>query len=495
RDFLTRQFHRAIEQAAGPRQGSGKSGAIAIAAVGQTVLERSAVVVLPEGGVEVRFTVGLPARGRRILGRQAAALLCEQVPAMAQQLEYPQLDAATLTQHLYSAEDADWLRQQLAAAELVAFVADGAVLPRESGVSDRPLASGLPFSSPASLRVQFDRPHYGPIAGMGIPQGISLIVGGGYHGKSTLLRAVMDGVYNHIPGDGREWVVTDGGAMRLRAEDGRRVASVNISPFINNLPQGQPTNAFSTDNASGSTSQAASLMEAVEVGATALLLDEDTCATNFMIRDRRMALLISPEQEPITPLVDRVEALSRQGISTVMVMGGSGAYFDAATVVIAMVEFVPQDATQQAKAIAQVVPARPGEAGSALPTPRRLAPAGDRPRDKIKVRDLTQLSLDREVIDLSAAQIVDAAQTRAIGYAILQLLDASPQTLQAPLAAHLSQLMDRLAHQGLDSLTPSPRGDLAQFRRFELAAALNRMRSLPMLPAAPGANSPQEPLC
>ena len=511
RDFLTRRFHRAIQQ--GPRTnhsshsaGSGKSGAIAIALAGQTILERSAVVLLPDCGVEVRFTVGLPARGRRILGRQAVALLCDQVPALAAQVTYPQLNAAALTQHLDTAEDADWLRQQLDAAGLVAFVADGAILPRESGVSDRPLPGGQPFTAPESLRVEFHRPHHGPITGMGIPKGISVIVGGGYHGKSTLLRAIMTGVYNHLPGDGREWVVTDAGAVRLQAEDGRRVANVNISPFINNLPWGQTTDAFSTDNASGSTSQAAGLMEALEMGATTLLLDEDTCATNFMIRDRRMTRLIPAEQEPITPFVHRVEALHRQGVSTVLVMGGSGAYFDAATVVIDMVEFLPQDLTSKAKAIAQStdpVTAIP-LSGPVAPIPRRLmvsrgAMSARERRPKIKVQDTDQLILSREPIDLSAAQIVDAAQARAIGYAIVQLLTATgSQTLKL----QLFDLVARLEREGLDSLLPELRGDLAGFRRFELAAALNRMRSLSIVPISPdaptatdpGSNSPREPL-
>ncbi len=500
RDFLTRQFQSAIARHAQytlGQRGSGKSGVVAIASAGQAILERSAVV-LSGGGVEVRFTVGLPAQGRRILGRQAAQLLCEVVPQLAAQLEYGSLDAKALEQHLNTAEDADWLRRQLAARGLVAFVADGAVLPRQSGVSDRPLTGGLPFSAPPTLRVSFERPHYGPITGMGLPRGISLIVGGGYHGKSTLLKAIAQGVYNHVPGDGREWVVTDAGAVSVRAEDGRPVAKVDISPFINGLPQSglsqgnqnhQPTTAFSTDNASGSTSQAASIIEALAVGATALLLDEDTCATNFMIRDRRMQALIAKDNEPITPFVDRVEALYKvHGVSTVMVMGGSGDYFEAATVVVGMTAFAPEDLTQRAKAIAQEYgTARLQDAdGDFGPVrPRRLELAGrlsrgDR-RVKVKVRDLNQLSLNRDLIDLRAAQLVDEAQTRAIGYAILHFEQLSEGRPGESLDAQLTQLMDLLNRQGLDAIIPSaaacPDGGLAGFRRFELAAALNRMRS------------------
>ena len=101
---------------------------------------------------------------------------------------------------------------------------------------------------------------------MGIRKGITLIVGGGYHGKSTLLKALEAGVYNHIAGDGREFVITDDTAFKLRAEDGRSITGVDISPFIKNLPNKKDTVHFSTEDASGSTSQAANLMEALESG-------------------------------------------------------------------------------------------------------------------------------------------------------------------------------------------------------------------------------------
>jgi len=505
RDFLVRQFGRETQNLAvavsTARGGSGNSGMIAMASAGQAILARSAVLVLDHGDVEVRFAVGLPARGRRILGRQAVQLLYDDLPLLAERLEYGNLDAQALARHLTTAEDATWLRQQLAPRGLVAFVADGAHLPRQSGISDRPLMAAVPFTAPETLRVQFDRPHHGPITGMGIPQGISLIVGGGYHGKSTLLKAIAQGIYNHVPGDGREWVITDAGAVTLRAEEGRRVSGVNISPFIAGLPQGQSTTAFYTDNASGSTSQGASLIEALEVGATALLLDEDTCATNFMIRDRRMQMLIHKANEPITPLIDRVEMLYRDhGVSTLMVMGGSGAYFDVATVVIGLTAFEPQDLTQQAKAIAQQYSTprlreETDDIGELCP--RRLAaPDGPWPK-KIKVRDITQLSLGQDMIDLRATQLVDAAQTRAVGWAMLHLLkDRSESPVNAlpgkwpdqgypPLAVMLDQLMAQLDRHGLDLLTLAPNGDLAEFRRFELAAALSRWRSLPLDPLQP----------
>lgn len=305
-DYLSRraaQLTRSIQQ----KRGSGKSGKILVSELSQAVLRRT-VAWVDAATVELRLAVGLPARGRRIAGYEAAALLCEDIPELVEGcLKYAALDAAALERQIAVVEDAAVLRSQLSKHSLVAFIADGASLPRRSGVDSRPLmAEVVPFRSPEALRVALTAPHAGPVTGLGIPAGVTLIVGGGYHGKSTLLRAIEQGIYNAIPGDGQEQVVTHPAAVKIRAEDGRSVAGVNISPFINHLPQGRSTDVFSTSNASGSTSQAASIVEALEAGAQVLLIDEDTAATNFMIRDRKMQALIAKEKEPITPFIDKV---------------------------------------------------------------------------------------------------------------------------------------------------------------------------------------------
>jgi predicted ABC-class ATPase len=489
RDYLTRQFDQTTT-AFREKRGSGNSGLIAIARPGQQVLERNSVFV-SEQQLEVRFVVGLPARGRTILGRQAAELLCEDLPEIVDRaLKYRNLDAAAIQQQVETVEDADWLRAQLAKRGLVAFVADGTILPRQSGIQDQPLTQGVPFQSPDSLRVEFDRPNGGKISGMGIPTGVTLIVGGGYHGKSTLLRAIALGVYNHIPGDGREAVITDSAAVKIRAEDGRSIAGVDISPFINHLPQGRSTTHFSTENASGSTSQAANIIEALEVGATVLLIDEDTAATNFMIRDRRMQALIAKAQEPITPFVDKVGQLYQDhGVSTILVMGGSGDYFDVADTVIAMTNFEPQNVTQQAKAIAQqyAIDRKP-EGGSAfgrltprIPLPQRNELKEEWRSPRLKARDLDELIIGKEAVDLSAVeQIVDLGQARAIGAAILTIQQSYLGEARS-LRAVIEQLMTKLGKDGLDLLSTYPQGDFARFRTFELAAALNRLRSLTIL--------------
>lgn len=481
RDFLTRQGDRVIRSLQ-QKRGSGNSGLLAISQPHQTMLERTSAYVNDEW-VELRFVAGLPAFGRRVAGRQAAEMLCDDLPEMvAQSLPYASLDVDAVLRHVEIAEDADWLRSQLAARGLVAFIAAGSLLPRRSGVDNRPLAAGLPLQIPDSLQVEFNCPNRGNITGLGIPTGITLIVGGGYHGKSTLLHAIERGVYNHIPEDGREWVITNSTAVKIRAEDGRSVANVNISPFINHLPLGRSTTQFSTENASGSTSQAAAIIEALEAGTQFLLVDEDTSATNFMIRDRRMQALISKDKEPITPFIDKVRQLyTEQGVSTILVMGGSGDYFDVADTVIAMQDFQPRDVTAQARAIAsQFATHRAAEGGQqfgALP-PRYLPRLQTGKFVKWKTYDRNTISIDREDIDLSAVeQLVDPAQLRAIAATLVYLQEYYLDGTRT-VAELLDLALADIQSGGFDPLAFSPPGDFAYFRRFELAAALNRWRKL-----------------
>lgn len=482
-DYLNRQFSRACRRFSKGNRGSGKSGAVFIAQPGQEILERTAVM-LGEDWIEARFRVGLPAFGRRIAGRQAAAIFGEEIPQMvAHSLPFEVQDEAILREHIFTNEDADALRARLPELGLVAFVADGAILPRASGVDDRPMSGGLPFQSPESLRVEVALPNR-TVTGMGIPEGITLIVGGGFHGKSTLLRAIELGIYNHIPGDGRSFVVSQPGAAKIRAEDGRYIERVDISPFINNLPGGQSTQHFSTPNASGSTSQAANVMEALEAGATALLIDEDTSATNFMIRDQRMQALIPQQREPITPFVDRIRQLyEEEGVSTVLVLGGSGLYLDAADTVIGMNAYRPEDLTEPAKSVAQEFPQpRPAEKPATFPNQSRRVPlpeslnAQKGKREKVRAFDTRSIQFGQHDIDLSAvAQLVENGQLSAIADALLYL---RRYLGEATLPEALDRVMQDIEQQGLGVLQEEPYGDYAAFRPLELAAALNRFRGL-----------------
>jgi predicted ABC-class ATPase len=336
------------------------------------------------------------------------------------------------------------------------------------------------------MNVSVNLPNRGLITGMGIREGVTLIVGGGYHGKSTLLDAVKLGIYNHLPGDGREFVVTSGDAVMIRAEDGRRIEGVDISPFINNLPYGQDTKSFSTENASGSTSQAANIMEALEMGSSAVLIDEDTSATNFMIRDHRMQELISKDLEPITPFIDKVRQLYHDhAVSTVLVIGGSGDYFDVADYVISMKEYVPEDCTADAKAIAEKYRTeRQREGGEAfgafgvrVPMKESFDPSRGKRDVKISPKGLLSIIFGKNDIDLGAAeQLVDMSQTRAMGEAIhyaTRYMD-NRRTLKDV----VDRLMSDLDKSGLDILNKNKFGDYAVFRKYELASAINRLRTV-----------------
>jgi predicted ABC-class ATPase len=487
------------------RRGSGKSGLVEIDAGGQEILERTALRV-DESGVEARLAVGLPAAGRRVLGREARVLLLEELPALAAALEATPEAIAQATRFVASAENHAALQEQLAIHGLVAFVADGAVLPRRSGASQRPLArDAVPFRAPEALRVALEVPNPPgdsgdgaqaadlellgsgghTLEGLGVPRGVTLVVGGGYHGKSTLLQAIERGVYPHIPGDGREQVATVESAVKIRAEDGRRVSGCDISAFIGELPQGRATDRFDSDDASGSTSQAANIVEALEVGAGLLLLDEDTSATNFMVRDARMQALVARAHEPITPFVDRVRELhERFGVSTVLVMGGCGDYFDVADTVIEMREFAPKRATEAAQRVAREHPTRRltevsgpmAPVGDRLPIAASIDPSKGRREEKIAVRGLDAMEFGTQRLDLRALeQLVDPSQTRAVGYSLALVRRFMGR--DAPLRRVLDHWEGWIEREGLDAL--GRRGtDLALPRRYEVAAALNRLRSL-----------------
>ena len=488
RDYLTRRFYDACRKYSSGNRGTGKSGMISIDRPSQEILERTSAFVTKRH-VEARFVMGLPAFGRRIAGRHAEAMFFEELPNIVYaSLNYKNLNEKALYEHIEVAEDTDFLRAQLEILNLVAFVANGAILPRASGINPGPLTKGrvVPFESPKSLQVRVELPNRGVVTGMGIPKGVTLIVGGGYHGKSTLLSALELGVYNHIPGDGREFVVTDPNAVKIRAEDGRRIEKVDISPFITNLPFGQDTTAFSTEDASGSTSQATNIIEALEVGTQLLLIDEDTSATNFMIRDHRMQELVTKDREPITPFIDKVRQLySDMEVSTILVIGGSGDYFDVADSVICMVEYKPCDMTEQARAIAKKYTAERSPEGGEnfgtiterIPLAHSFDPSKGRREVKISSKGLQSIAFGTHKIDLGAVeQLVDISQTRAIGDAIYyatKFMDGS-----RPLKEIVDAVMAGIMENGLDTLNPRPAGDYAVFRGLELAAAVNRLRTL-----------------
>ncbi|WJQ11043.1 ABC-ATPase domain-containing protein [Geobacillus stearothermophilus] len=488
-DVLARRIHRELRQWPLRARGSGKSGLVLIDAPEQKVLERTAVQVTDET-VTVCLSVGLPANGRRILAKEAEAIFFEQIPSVIERAVYG-LREEDIRAAVELADQQHAIRRYLHEHGFVAFVANGAILPRESGVSDKPLRRGaVPFQSPPALEIAIPVPHRAePIKGMGIRKGITLIVGGGYHGKSTLLQALEHGVYDHIAGDGREFVITDSGAVKVRAEDGRSVASVDISPLIGTLPYGKETTQFSTENASGSTSQAASMIEMIEAGASAFLIDEDTSATNLLIRDGRMQALVAKESEPITPYIDKARQLFRDyGISTVLVVGGLGDYLDVADWVIKMEAYVPFDVTAEAKQIALQMPSgRKTEGGESfgrirerIPLPESLnSQKGKKAKAVARGRHVIQYG-QTDLLLYALEQLVDDSQTRAIAAALLYMERKGWFDGKKTVRQLLDAIEEQWDRQGLGSVSfrKGHPGELARPRRFELAAALNRLRTL-----------------
>lgn len=502
-DYLTRQFEKQVSQYSFRAKGSGKSGLLTASHCGQEILSRTACEIT-EKGITARFFVGFPANGRTINATELEKILFDFLPVCIQKsFFYSSLNAKELQNYIELAEDQEFIRQTLPAKNLCAFIADGSILPRESGISSRPMKASIPFTSPDSLRISINLPHKGKITGMGIPKGITLIVGGGYHGKSTLLNALELGVYNHIPGDGREYVITDATAVKLRSEDGRFIKDVDISMFINDLPNKKDTRCFSTLDASGSTSQAAGIVESMEAGSHLFLLDEDTSATNFMVRDAFMQQVIQREKEPITPFLERAEDLYKKaGISTILVAGSSGAFFHIADTIIQMDNYVPKDITASVKKLCSQYPL-PAVSVTDFQLPHshrimsRLAESSKRlihnsrgnhsdsgaakpERLKTRISGTDGFSLGRQEIDLRyTEQLIDAEQTAALGlllkYAVEHLADG-----RRTLPEIVQFLWKNLSLHGLSFFTENQKISCgyATPRIQEIYACLNRYRGL-----------------
>ena len=487
-DELTRQFGRRAERFAFKAKGSGKSGLISVSRCGQEVLERTACRIDERtGDVTLRMEIGFPANGRTINARELEKILFEFVPECVRySLFYKNMNEGKLREIIDLAEDQHYIREMLSELGLCAFVANGSILPRESGISAKPMRGGVKFISSKEQEVTLELPHKGKLTGMGIKKGITLIVGGGYHGKSTLLKALELGVYDHIAGDGREYVITDASALKLRAEDGRSIQKTDISMFINDLPNGKDTVGFCTEDASGSTSQAANVVEGIEAGTKLLLIDEDTSATNFMIRDELMQRVIHREMEPITPFIERIRELYEEyDISTVIVAGSSGAYFHIADSIIQMDRYVPKDITVRAKKEAEnfpqiSVPEQPAEKPTydRVPRPDKAFRGND--RIKMKMMGKESVMINRDTIDLRyLEQIADSEQVTALGYCVRyaqkHLIDGKKNLIQ--IVDELEEVMQNKSLAELCESTSSV-SCMAVPRRPEIFACFDRYRAL-----------------
>ncbi len=488
-DFLARAVQDAIARHVRTRW-QGRAAPAAIQAGGETVLQR-ACCSIGEESVEIRLTIGLPAEGRKVQARLAQTLLLEELPAVVGAgMVWANLDAAAGVRHRDTLEDYLALRSMLDGLGLVAFVADGSILPREGGGGDRPLRAGraVPLHAPDEMAVTVALPHRGTVRGLGIPRGVTVIAGGSFSGKSALLDALCAGVYPHVPGDGRELVATLPDAVRIVAEPGRRVERVDVSAFVRHLPGRSDATGASFEHASGMVSMAAGVAEAVEVGTRALLFDEDDSAVTFLARDAAMRHLAPAERDPATPLVDRARALWEVcGISSVIATGSLGDYLEVADTVIVMEGFQPHAATEQARGIVEGLGGRRTRAGGefGMPAPRCPLPrgfGGMRGRgQRTEPREGAQIGIGRETVSTSALrQLVDAGQARAAGDAVLYALAKNYVDGNASIAEILDRVFADIDERGLGVLAPEGvhAGGYALPRRHEVAGVLNRMRAL-----------------
>lgn len=486
-DFLTRLFYFNINKYSEKILGSGKSGLISISRCPQEILERTAVII-DENKIETRFYVGFPAKGRSVLARELEKILYNVVPNIVENtLIYNNINKKKLIDRVKLVEDQEFIRKELKNRGLVAFVANDSMLPRESGVSTRPLKNGKAFKSPKELEVEINTPNKGLIKGMGIKKGITLIVGGGYHGKSTLLKALELGVYNHIEGDGREFVITDDTAFKVRAEDGRAITKTDISLFIDNLPNGKDTVQFNTENASGSTSQSANIIEAIESSTKLLLIDEDTSATNFMMRDDLMQKLVAKEKEPITPFIEIVKPIYEQkDISTIIVVGSSGDFFDIADCVIQMDNYDTKDVTEEAKKlmrgeILKRIEDRNLKVNINFNRTIKKGTIQEGPKGvKVKTFGIDGISINKEDIDLRAVeQIVDNEQLNSIG-SIMKWSESNLMNKGLGFEAMVDYIIEEINKNGLISMERMKGGwgSLAMPRKQEIMATYNRYRKL-----------------
>ncbi len=378
------------------------------------------------------------------------------------------------------------IREWLKGSDYCAFIANGSILPRAKG-TDLPMFSAIPFSSTPDDEIEVCG-----VRGMGIKKGVTVITGGGYSGKSTLLDAISAGIYDHAIGDGRELCITDASAVTISAEDGRSVKHVNISPFIKWLPGGD-TSDFSTDHASGSTSQAANIMEAVDCGANLLLIDEDRSATNFMIRDRMMKELI--EKEPITPFTDRVNELHKtHGVSTILVIGGSGEYLSVADKIYIMEDYMIRDVTEKSKRICNfnnvttpIMAAADWGQNRVLYSDRFSSYPEGKGTERLEVSDMGFIIIGDELIDVRGLHnIISPRQIYALGF-MLRYLEVSTNERKIDLKNKINGIYARIDAEGMDFIYSAFFTTCERFldmpRKQELYALINRMRKINILKA------------
>jgi predicted ABC-class ATPase len=485
-DLLTRKLAAAIEgQATFDGNGVARRRIVA-PRPGQKILPRSTVQITDDF-TDVRLSVLIPTQRGRLDGQAFQTVFFDDLPMVVQDaLIYCNMDTAEVEVFVGLMEDADQLRQSLPARGLIGFVASGSLVARLPGSDQPDVAAERTITVDPSLLVSLDTPHRGAVEGLGINSGITLILGDAFSGRIELMRALASGIYNHVPGDGREYIVTMPDSVYIPAEPGRSVHRVDIGSLL-------PEEDYSTASAGACHAQAATLIEALEAGARVILLDEADACPGFLGGDDRVDRLLG-NASGITPLSARVRQMAQElGVSTIVAGNVSvSSFIPVADTILAVRDGVITDITREAK------DAFDGVSVAAVPeydftrlieTARWVVPSSidasiGRHDGVIGIEDGWQIRFGRYTIDLgSNCQIADAQQALTLGliieYARQRYLDKA-----RPMRELLDLVERDLSMEGLEQVTRELRGDLARPRRYEIAAALNRLPSLRVARAA-----------
>ena len=485
-DFLLRRLSGLVQE-----KYSGKDAAVVFDSAGPEMLVRNSLWI-DNGELRACLQVRLPGEGRKIQAEAAAEILTMVMPDLVSAgLYYNKADEPAMQEHYRVLAERKEILEQLDGHGLCAFVPDGAVLPRASGLSEMPLENAVPFNAPDGLAVTLNACGR-EIRGMGIPKGITVITGGAFHGKSTLLQALTRAVYPHVPGDGREGVVVDATALRVGVEDGRSVRGTDLSMF---LPGGISTKDFNTLSASGSTSEAANLLEAMEAGAKTFFIDEDSSAVNFLIRDVRVRKLLGDEREPLIPLTDRIRGLASAGMNFILVAGACGDYLDIADNIIVMANYKAECARASASANRETgegadasaetgkINARPF-AAYMQPLQKHVRPASAVERQvKVKLAGYTLLQIGFLVADTSRlVTLVDKQQRLGAGFMLLNMLQNAASNTEGDspadsIAATAQKLCDTICNVGFRNLPQGMSREMSLPRAVDIACVAFRLNA------------------
>lgn len=498
-DFLLRRMSAVVKEKYPDRD-----AAVVFDVAGPEMLVRNSLWI-DNGELRAVLQVRLPGEGRKIQSEAAAEILTMVLPDLVSASLYNEGSRCEggvlpeLTAHYNVLADRAVVLRELETRGLAAFVPDGAVLPRASGISEDPLEGAIPFEAPAEMAVTLNV-NGRDVRGMGIPKGVTVITGGAFHGKSTLLQALTRSVYPHVPGDGREGIVIDESALRVGVEDGRSVRGTDLSQFVRDLPGGVSTREFTTASASGSTSEAANLLEAMEAGSKTYLIDEDSSAVNFLIRDARVRKLLGDDREPLIPLTDRIRDIASQGRSFILVAGACGDYLDLADNIIVMANYKAECAKTAGKECAVlssanapanlppfVAPACRSFAEYIKPIQNSIRPTSAVERQvKVKLSGDTLLQMGFLVADTSRlVTLADKQQRLGAGFMLLNLCQNAisnngsgdaQDSANASIVDCIEKLCDKIKNVGFRNLPQGMSREMSLARPVDIACVLFRLR-------------------